>query len=214
VSELSREEFTRSDGTGDWRVVYSGACAVYRTTGYAQSIELVDAAASAGEALHPEFEVRERVVLVRLPAPDRQLEAGHLEAARAISAVAASMGVVSDPTAIQDVQVAFDAEDVPAVHAFWAAALGFERMRESHLRSPDRIGPTLFVNEKRYRAPRNRIHVDISIPPDQAQARIDAILAAGGRMLGDRYAPEWWSLIDPEGNVVDLATWKGRPEGD
>ncbi len=211
---LTRPDFTAADGTSDWRVVYSGACAQYRTAGYAQSIELVIAAASAGGALHPEFEVRERLVLVRLPAPDRRLVAAHLEAARAISAVAASMGLESDPTGIQDVQVAFDAEDVPAVHAFWAAALGFESMRESHLRSPDRIGPTVFVNEKPYRSPRNRIHVDVSIPPDQVPARIEAILAAGGRMLGDQYAPEWWSLIDPEGNVVDLATWQGRDEGD
>ncbi len=38
------------------------------------------------------------------------------------------------------------------------------------------------------------------------------MLAAGGRMLGDKYAPAWWSLIDPEGNVVDIATWQGRDE--
>jgi len=59
-------------------------------------------------------------------------------------------------------------------------------------------------------APRNRIHVDVSLPHDRAQARVDAILDAGGRILGDRYAPAWWSLIDPEGNVVDIATWQGR----
>jgi hypothetical protein len=29
-------------------------------------------------------------------------------------------------------------------------------------------------------------------------------------MLGDRNAPAWWSLIDAEGNVVDIATWQGR----
>jgi hypothetical protein len=29
-------------------------------------------------------------------------------------------------------------------------------------------------------------------------------------MLGDKYAPESWSLIDVEGNVVDIATWQGR----
>jgi 4a-hydroxytetrahydrobiopterin dehydratase len=192
----------------------SGACALYRTAGYPQTIELVDAAAAAGGGLHPEFEVRERAVLVRLPAPDRRLHAGHLVAARAISAAAASIGVSPDPAAVQDVQLAFDADDVPAVHGFWAAALGYESMRESHLRSPDRIGPTVFVQDKPYRSPRNRIHVDVSIPPDQAEARIEAILAAGGRMLGDRYAPAWWSLIDGEGNVVDLATWAGRDDGD
>lgn len=211
---LSRPEFTAADGTSDWRVVVSGACALYRTTGYAQSMALVNATVAAAGPLHPEFEVRERVVLVRLAAPDRRLTSDHLVAARSIAAAASGLGVRADPSGIQDVQIALDAEDVPAVHAFWAAALGFERIRESSLRSPERIGPTIFVNEKVYRAPRNRIHVDVFIPPDQAPARIEAILAAGGRMLGDQYAPEWWSLIDPEGNVVDLATWEGRDEGD
>jgi 4a-hydroxytetrahydrobiopterin dehydratase len=216
VSEpLSRPDFTASAGTSDWRIVVSGACAQYRTAGYPQSIALVGAAAeAAGNVLHPEFEVRERVVLVRLPAPDRRLTTEHLRTARAIADVAADLGVIADPAGIQDVQVTFDAEDVRAVQAFWAAALGFEPIRHSHLRSPDRIGPTVFVQEKPYRSPRNRIHVDISIPPDQVPARIEAILAAGGRVLGDQYAPEWWSLIDPEGNVVDLATWEGRDEGD
>jgi 4a-hydroxytetrahydrobiopterin dehydratase len=31
-------------------------------------------------------------------------------------------------------------------------------------------------------------------------------------MLGDKYAPAWWSLIDTEGNVVDIATWQGRDQ--
>jgi 4a-hydroxytetrahydrobiopterin dehydratase len=215
VSEpLSRPDFTAAEGTGDWRVVVSGACALYRTSGYAESIALVGAVAAAAGPLHPEFEVRERAVLVRLPSPDRRLTDDHLVAARAVSAAASELSVTADPSGIQDVQVAFDAEDVPAVHAFWRAALGFEPIRESHLRSPDRIGPTVFVQQKPYRSPRNRIHVDISIPPDQVPARIEAIVAAGGRVLGDQYAPEWWSLIDPEGNVVDLATWEGRDEGD
>jgi 4a-hydroxytetrahydrobiopterin dehydratase len=26
----------------------------------------------------------------------------------------------------------------------------------------------------------------------------------------DRYAPEWWTLADAEGNEVDVATWMGR----
>jgi 4a-hydroxytetrahydrobiopterin dehydratase len=52
--------------------------------------------------------------------------------------------------------------------------------------------------------------VDVSVPHDQARARIDAIVAAGGRVLGDRNSPAWVSLVDPEGNVVDIATWQGR----
>ena len=68
----------------------------------------------------------------------------------------------------------------------------------------------MWFQDKQHVSPRNRIHVDVSVPHDQAQARVDAILAAGGTMLGDKHAPAWWSLIDVEGNVVDIATWQGR----
>jgi hypothetical protein len=54
------------------------------------------------------------------------------------------------------------------------------------------------------RPQRNRIHIDVYLPPDQVQARISAALAAGGRVVADR-APDWWTLADPEGNEVDLA---------
>jgi hypothetical protein len=30
---------------------------------------------------------------------------------------------------------------------------------------------------------------------------------AGGYLVGDANAPEWWILADAEGNEVDLAIW-------
>ena len=31
-----------------------------------------------------------------------------------------------------------------------------------------------------------------------------------GRMVTDEHAPSWWTLADPEGNEVDVATWMSR----
>lgn len=214
MAEITREAFTEA-APADWGIVYSGACALYRTTSYRAAIELMDAVAGlATDELEPELELRSRAVLVRLPSPDRRIHRAHLDLALAISGLPQVRSATSDPSGIQDVQIALDAADEDAARAFWGAALGFEPMRQSHLRSPDRFGPTFFINDKPYQAPRNRFHVDISVPPAQAPERIDAILAAGGRMLGDQYAPEFWSLIDTEGNVLDIATWVGRDPGD
>jgi 4a-hydroxytetrahydrobiopterin dehydratase len=48
------------------------------------------------------------------------------------------------------------------------------------------------------------------VPYDQAEARIAAALAAGGRLVTDEHAPEWWVLSDAEGNEVDVCTTMGR----
>ena len=67
-------------------------------------------------------------------------------------------------------------------------------------------------DEEARREQRNRIHVDVFVPNDQAAARIEAALATGGRVAYDAEAPEWWTLVDPEGNEVDIAVSVGREE--
>ena len=61
------------------------------------------------------------------------------------------------------------------------------------------------------RAQRNRIHVDLFLPHDQLADRLEAALAAGGRVVRDA-SPIWWTVVDPEGNEVDLTTSYGREE--
>jgi 4a-hydroxytetrahydrobiopterin dehydratase len=60
------------------------------------------------------------------------------------------------------------------------------------------------------RPQRNRIHIDVYLPVEQAEARIAAALAAGGYLVSDEHAPEWWTLADAEGNEVDVAPWPDR----
>jgi 4a-hydroxytetrahydrobiopterin dehydratase len=60
------------------------------------------------------------------------------------------------------------------------------------------------------RPQRNRIHLDVSVPHDQAEARVAAALAAGGHLVTDQYAPAWWVLADAEGNEACVATWMSR----
>jgi hypothetical protein len=44
----------------------------------------------------------------------------------------------------------------------------------------------------------------------QAEARVAAALAAGGRIVRDEFAPSWWTLADSAGNEADIATVSGR----
>src|SRR5574341_1891532 len=50
------------------------------------------------------------------------------------------------------------------------------------------------------RPQRNRIHIDVWVPHDQAEARVAAAIAAGGHLVTDEHAPSWWVLADAEGN--------------
>jgi len=101
--------------------------------------------------------------------------------ARQISAVARRLGLSADPSA----------EDLVDSHdqgpGFW-----FERMNEPRA---DGAGA---------------IHIAVRVPHEQAQARIAAALAAGGRMVLDEFAPSRWTLADAASNEVDIATTRGR----
>ena len=54
---------------------------------------------------------------------------------------------------------------------------------------------------------RGRTHIDVSVPADQAEARVKAALDAGGRLADDSHAPMWWTLASPENHGVDIAAW-------
>lgn len=212
AEHISDADFSNADGAADWRVLFWGAKTLFATGDFATGARLIAAiAAEVDEVGHaPLIDLRPDTVTVTLITIGVGLSDLDLELARRISRVAASLGLTANPAAVQHVQLAFDAADPEAVMEFWRAALGYVRVGEADMVEPNLIGPTAWFQKKDHVAPRNRIHVDVSVPHDQAEARVAAILAAGGRMLGDKYAPESWSLIDVEGNVVDVATWQGR----
>jgi len=54
------------------------------------------------------------------------------------------------------------------------------------------------------------MHVTVWVPHEQAEGRIAAALAAGGRMVRDEFAPACWTLADATGNEVDIATPRGH----
>jgi 4a-hydroxytetrahydrobiopterin dehydratase len=209
---ISDAEFSNAEGTSEWRALFWGAKTLYNTGDFATGAKLVTAIAEqVDEVGHaPLVDLRPDTVTITLLTIGVGLSDLDLELARRISRVAASLGLTADPSAVQHVQLAFDAADPEAVMEFWRAALGYVRVGEADMVEPNLVGPTVWFQQKAHVSPRNRIHVDVSLPHDQAEARVAAVLAAGGRMLGDKYAPESWSLIDVEGNVVDIATWQGR----
>lgn len=210
---LTAAQFSASPGVADWRVLWGGgyAAARFLTGSFAAGLALVAAigelAAASGH--DPDVDVRPSSVTVRLStAGARGLTSRDAGLAREISAAAARLQVRADPAAVQHVQVTIDALDIARVRLFWHAVLGYPVYRDAALADAHHQGPTFYFQQMDSpRTGRNRPHIDIYLPHDQVQARIDAALAAGGRIVSDAHAPGWWTLADPEGNEVDLATW-------
>jgi 4a-hydroxytetrahydrobiopterin dehydratase len=122
------------------------------------------------------------------------------------------------PHSVQVLELAIDALDIPAIRPFWKAVFGYVsepgRDRSTDpLVDPDFQGPAIWFQQlDRERPQRNRIHFDLCVPHDEAERRIAAALAAGGRLLSDGRAPAYWVLADVEGNEICVTTWQGRED--
>ena len=97
---------------------------------------------------------------------------------------------------------------------FWKAVLGYAGDGPGEpLTDPLGQGPALWFQQMAAPRPqRNRIHLDISVPHDEAPRRVEAALAAGGRLVSAVRAPAFWVLADPEGNEACVSTWQGRED--
>jgi pterin-4a-carbinolamine dehydratase len=206
--------------TADWRVLF-GAMTFYPIASPVRAAELAVAVAGLADDAGLPLLVDLRPDGVTIGTGKDQWEDQRFaDLAPRVQAAARGMSLRPDTTRLRFVQVGIDAVDIPAVRAFWRAVLGYEydpRPQVTDIYDPRRLNRPIFfqrmpASEKGRREQRNRIHLDLFVPDDQATGRLDTALAAGGRIVHDEQAPSWWTLADPEGNEVDIAVAVGREE--
>ncbi|MDF2827720.1 MAG: 4a-hydroxytetrahydrobiopterin dehydratase [Mycobacterium sp.] len=186
-----------------------------------RAVTIAVSAAGTDGTGHLTAEVTSGRAVLRLQATARgAVTALDLALARRITEALAAESlttVAGDAVPPQTIEIAIDAVDIARVRPFWQAVTGY--VDEPHpsdlppgaLQDPLRRGPTIWFQQMdEPRTQRNRIHLDVDVPPEHAQARIDAALAAGGTLLDADAAPSFWVLGDPEGNEACICTWQGR----
>ena len=121
--------------------------------------------------------------------------------ARRISGAVAGLGLVpagatsaESPRPVQMLEMAIDALDIPAIRPFWKAVMAYadepgHSGPEDAIVDPAGQGPAIWFQQMDAPRPqRNRVHFDITVPDDEADARVRAALGAGGRLVDDSFA--------------------------
>jgi 4a-hydroxytetrahydrobiopterin dehydratase len=220
TDRLSPQQFSESAGVADWRVLGDGACASFQTGSFAAGARLVQAiGALPGVDDHPpDVDVRHDGVTVRLLTTTDNyygMSQRDVDLARQISGVARELGFAADPAAVQSVLVIPGATVRAEILPFWQAVLGYDPRPDSpdeDLVDPRGRGPAFWFEQMGQPRPDGggAVHVAVWVPYEQAEARIAAALAAGGRLVRDQFAPAWWTLADAAGNEADIATTMSR----
>jgi 4a-hydroxytetrahydrobiopterin dehydratase len=215
-----------------WRFLLGTLRAAVPVDSVAQGADVaaraVAACGSEDADRHLRIDVRSRRVLLTLQSLDQaavtDLDA---ELAGRISAALQAVGLETGPDvgvgtgaahSVQLLELAIDALEIAAIRPFWKAVFGYGDEPGAGgptdpLIDPDFQGPAIWFQQmERERPQRNRIHFDLCVPHDEAERRVEAALAAGGRLVSAQRAPAFWVLADREGNEICVTTWQGRED--
>jgi 4a-hydroxytetrahydrobiopterin dehydratase len=211
MSEQGWRAFLAAEGVDDWVVLHGGATAVFRVPSLIEAARLAQAAAQIPGLDGALMTLADGQLSVRLTRGMGRLEERHVELARAVSAVAREHGAVADRARAQEVQLAIAAQPDAIDVGFWRAVLGYAELDDDNAVDPLGHGSTVWMQSlDPGKSLRHAMHLDVSVAREQVGQRLAAALAAGGRIVDDSEAPEFWILADRGGNRVCVCAW---PDG-
>jgi len=200
-------------GLDGWRKVLDRLIVRYETGDFNTGTALVTRIAEAADEVnhHPDVDLRYPHVTVSLKSHDvNAITARDIRLARAISDLADAAGVRASPHAPDVLELALDTSEHERIGPFWAAVLGYDASGDEVSDAASRTPTVWFQESDSEAADRQRWHLDISVPHDVAQERIQAAIEAGGTLVSDERAPAFWVLADSDGNQACICTWQSR----
>lgn len=208
MSERGWREFLAAEGVDDWVVLHGGPTAVFRTESLAAAAQLAAAVAAVPGVggSRAVLTLTGSHLSVRLTRDLWGIEAELAGLARAVSEVARAHGATADRSAVQEVQLAIASKPDQIDVGFWRAVLGYAPMADDNAIDPLGHGSTVWMQDlDPSKLLRHAMHVDVSLAREAARSRVDAALAAGGRVVDE--AEGHWTLADRAGNKVCVAAW-------
>lgn len=226
---LSRTAASAAVADIGWRYLLGTLVVSVPVQSLAQGSEVAAAAVAAGgQDADGHLRVDMRPDRVELSVQDRTLDAvtgRDTQLARRITAAVAAFGLApagstsaESPRPVQMLELAIDTMDIPAIQPFWKAVLGYvdepggDGLPGAIVDPAGQLPAIWFQQMDAPRPQRNRVHLDITVAHDEAEPRVRAALAAGGRLVDDSFARSFWVLADAEGNEVCVCTWTDRDE--
>lgn len=208
-------------GLADWRQLLNRIRARFRTgdlvTGTTLTTRIGRLVADADA--HPEITLTSGDVVVALWTPDvHGVTERDLDLARRISDAAGDLGVAADVSGLTQLELGLDTAAGDHLAPFYAALLGSEIHRGEPV-DPSGQVPTVWWQDPAEADAElslpgatfeQRWHFDVWVAHDEAERRLQAVLAAGGRLVGDAGAPSYWVVEDAEGNRSCICTPAGR----
>jgi 4a-hydroxytetrahydrobiopterin dehydratase len=213
---LRYHEVKAEEGLDDWRFFLVKLHARFKTGSFVKGLELVTRITEVAEEAnhHPDVVLTYPQVDVDLTSHDvHGVTSRDLDLARRISAIAAELGVEAAPREVSTLELCLDVPDAAEVKPFWAAVLGYaDTQFDVEVADPGGRNNTLWFQS----APdatgevQQRFHLDIVVPREVAEERVQAAIDAGGTLVSTDAVPAFWVLADRHGNKVCVCTADGR----
>ena len=213
MSEQGRNSFLAAEGLQDWVVLHGGPTAVFNTKSLVEASNFFELIAQLPglDGSNAQITIVSNRLTVRLTREVWKIEDSHIALAKEISSIAKSLGLVAEPSQVQEVQIAISAKPDSIDLEFWRAVLGYEPMLEDNAIDPIGNSSTIWMQElDKNKSLRHAMHLDVSVARESAEARVAAAVNAGGIVVEDSHAPSYWILSDRSGNKVCIAAW---PDG-
>ena len=189
----------------EWRKLAQGIHARYVVDDFGGAARFVAAIGKAGDEVghHPKVSIGPDHVDLKLSSDDaiyreddgtehvvEWVTQQDIDLARRITTIAADHGLTADPAAVSVVELGLDTPDSATIAPVWAALLTGNPEDQGRGTPGDEVRdgggrvPNLwFGDAERGDRGRQLFHVEVYVAPEVAEARIGAVVAAGGTVV-------------------------------